>query len=117
MHPLLVFLFPCIIVVVFNRSFVSGLVFSLPLPGVIERMFRCPLCLGFHVSWVWFLLTAWIGIAPWITAVGFLPFVLASSVVCYVVEHVILLIEAVKDRAELDVSIRLQQIQKQNDSE
>jgi hypothetical protein len=77
------FLFPVMVVVTFLRSFVATLVFSMPLPKWLHGMLGCPLCLGFHVSWMWLLVCFGTGRGVIFAAC----YILTSSFLCYVVEH------------------------------
>lgn len=106
----LLVLFPCFVVIAFNRSFIGRWVLGLELPTWMMQLFRCPLCLGFDFSLVWFL-SAWLQGWIQLEAHTYVMLCLGSGVMCYVSEHLILLIEAVKDRNEIETARMLQQIE------
>lgn len=84
--------FPGVVVASLYRSFLAPILVSARFPQVIRSMLTCPLCFGFHVSWVWLVLrclassTAFgehVSLLQWLT----LP--LLGGLFSYVLEHLI----------------------------
>lgn len=82
-------LVPAAVVVAFNRSFLAPWFHDkFWLPERFKAMLACPLCLGFHVSWLWLLLLEALDYTNTCVLDG-LVFCLLSSVLCYVIEHIV----------------------------
>lgn len=104
---------PAAVVVAFNRSFLATWAHSLAwLPDRFKAMLSCPLCLGFHVSWLWLIVLEATGRAC-VEIISGLTFCLMSSVLCYVSEHIVQAITVFVEHTSLQSSEIAHRLQSQ----
>lgn len=94
------FIFPAMIVSAFFRSFVADIVLGLKLPTMLMNLMTCPLCLGFHVSWIWLFVRFGMPSDILFSAC----YVAASSVLCYFTEHTLQCVTNANTLLQLKIS-------------
>lgn len=82
--------FPGVVVAALYRSFLVPLLMNKKLPQTMQSMLTCPLCLGFHVSWMWLALR-WLSVSTTlgerVTLLQWLTMPLLGGLFSYVLEH------------------------------
>lgn len=89
-------IFPGIIVTTGYRSFLAPLFVHPKLPVLLRSMLTCPLCLGFHMSWIWLVFRVLIvtgsSVHEEISLLHWLVLPFAGGLVSYCLEHCIALV-------------------------
>ena len=90
--------FPGVVVVVLYRSFLAPLLVNKYVPSTIQAMLTCPLCFGFHVSWMWLALryllnaVACNSLCERTSLLGWITIPLLGSLFSYILEHAVTLL-------------------------
>ena len=86
--------FPGVLVVVLYRSFLAPILVSQWIPSKVQALLTCPLCFGFHVSWLWLALRCIASCTK--TSLGepvvllhWLTIPLLGSLFSYILEHTV----------------------------
>jgi hypothetical protein len=77
---------PGIVVVALYRSFLAPLLVHERLPRVLRDMLTCPLCLGFHISWIWMLVRLRVT-GTQFTVLDWFTLPVTGGVIAYAFEH------------------------------
>lgn len=89
--------FPGVLVVVLYRSFLAPILVSQWIPSKVQALLTCPLCFGFHVSWLWLALRCTArctdtSLGEHVSLLHWLTIPLLGSLFSYILEHIVTVI-------------------------
>jgi hypothetical protein len=80
--------FPGICVVALYRSFLAGFLVHPRLPVVMRNLLTCPLCLGFHLTWIWMCVRCFVMTPPMhYPVLDWVMFPITGAVIAYAFEN------------------------------